>query len=441
MDAASRGATALEEKDFPFAVEQYTLALRQSPRAVSYYIQRSLAHLRLKPSEAAKSLHDADVALLLARERGKRELIGQAQLRRAIALFSLERFADAGRCFEWAKKINPMEKSLTIWEVKVKEKMEKLEQGDERGAVKVEEVPLLDVDAVIKELQSGGSEPANMATETEKSITITEETAAPASQAQTSAPSVADGVVQTPPSKIRHEWYQNTETITLSLMVKGVPKDKASVDIQSGSLAISFPLPTGSDYDFSLDPLYARVDPEKSTYKILGTKIEVTLKKAEPGKKWHDLEGTEPVSREDTANTTQEDAGKRAVLGENTNTAGTPAYPTSSKSGPKNWDKLASDLTKKKPKPKPDDKDDAEADCKGDSNAQDDDYMSDDEGDAVNGFFKKLYGNADPDTRRAMMKSYTESNGTALSTNWSEVQKGPVETSPPDGMEAKSWEK
>jgi suppressor of G2 allele of SKP1 len=30
-----------------------------------------------------------------------------------------------------------------------------------------------------------------------------------------------------------------------------------------------------------------------------------------------------------------------------------------------------------------------------------------------------------------MMKSYIESNGTALSTNWSEVGKGKVETSPP----------
>ena len=38
-----------------------------------------------------------------------------------------------------------------------------------------------------------------------------------------------------------------------------------------------------------------------------------------------------------------------------------------------------------------------------------------------------------------MMKSYTESNGTALSTNWEEVSKGKVETSPPTGMEARKW--
>jgi suppressor of G2 allele of SKP1 len=57
----------------------------------------------------------------------------------------------------------------------------------------------------------------------------------------------------------------------------------------------------------------------------------------------------------------------------------------------------------------------------------------------VDDFFKKLYADADDDTRKAMMKSYQESGGTALSTNWSEVKKGKVETKPPEGMEAKKY--
>ncbi|PVZ97421.1 hypothetical protein BB558_006584, partial [Smittium angustum] len=56
----------------------------------------------------------------------------------------------------------------------------------------------------------------------------------------------------------------------------------------------------------------------------------------------------------------------------------------------------------------------------------------------ISALFSKIYSDADDDTRRAMIKSYVESNGTALSTNWGEVGKGPVKVQPPKGMEPKS---
>lgn len=61
------------------------------------------------------------------------------------------------------------------------------------------------------------------------------------------------------------------------------------------------------------------------------------------------------------------------------------------------------------------------------------------QGASIDSFFQQLYADADDDTRRAMMKSYQESGGTSLSTNWSQVSKGKVETKPPSGMEAKKW--
>lgn len=42
--------------------------------------------------------------------------------------------------------------------------------------------------------------------------------------------------------------------------------------------------------------------------------------------------------------------------------------------------------------------------------------------------------------KKAMNKSFVESGGTILSTNWDEVQKSKVERKAPDGMEWKSWE-
>lgn len=57
----------------------------------------------------------------------------------------------------------------------------------------------------------------------------------------------------------------------------------------------------------------------------------------------------------------------------------------------------------------------------------------------VNEFFQKLFKDADEDTKRAMLKSYQESGGTTLSTNWEEVSKGKVDVKPPEGSEWKKW--
>jgi hypothetical protein len=166
---------------------------------------------------------------------------------------------------------------------------------------------------------------------------------------------------------------------------------------------------------FDVDPLFETIDPMQSSYTILSTKIEVKLHKATTGKKWADLEGTQAESApqdkpEATAPTTP---------------AALPVYPTSSKSGPKDWDKVATELTKKEKKSKGKGKEEEPGPGDGE---EDSDVEG---GDPVNHFFKKLYASADEDTRRAMMKSYVESNGTALSTDWKEVKKGKVETSPP----------
>ena len=92
------------------------------------------------------------------------------------------------------------------------------------------------------------------------------------------------------------------------------------------------------------------------------------------------------------------------------------AYPTSSRKGVKDWDAIEREIVK-----------DAENWEKPEGDA------------AANALFRELFKNATPEARRAMEKSYVESNGTALSTNWDEVSKGRVETKPPDSMVAKKW--
>jgi len=421
MDQAARGASALSSKDFGSAVKHYTDAISQNPGAVDYYIKRSTAYTRLSPPDHTAAFNDAETALSLASKRAKRELIIQAQLRRAITLFGLERYADAEQCLLWVKKLDEKEKSLAIWDIKIKGKLNGLGEGDERTKVTVKEIP--DVEAPT----AAGSKPAANPVETKLAITSNgvPETSKPM------IPVVQPEGVQTPTSKIRHDWFQTNDSVIVTLYCKGIPKDKATVDIKQNSLEVSFPLPTGSDYQFSLDPLFSSIDRTKSYYKVMSTKAEFTLMKSTAGQKWPSIEGSGSVQGdkvEMNGADPSEDPVKRAVLADKSTNAG-PAYPTSSKSGPKNWDKLASDLSKR-PKKNP---------KEGEEDEMEDPGLDEEEGDPTNNFFKMLYKGADPDTQRAMMKSYQESNGTALSTNWAEVGKGPVETSPPDGMEAKEW--
>jgi suppressor of G2 allele of SKP1 len=193
-------------------------------------------------------------------------------------------------------------------------------------------------------------------------------------------------------------------------------------------LDVSFPTGSGSNYDFTLLPLFAPIDTSQSTYAIMSTKIEIILHKAVNGLKWSALEGTpaDPARN-------QEYHKSAPIQVSQVSTHSTqdkpPAYPTSSRKGAKNWDAVAKDALKKEKK-----------DTKEGETAANDDDDIDDEGDPLQGFFKKLYKDASPDTRRAMMKSYVESNGTALSTDWDDVGKKTVPINPPDGIEAKKWE-
>ncbi|KAF2179884.1 SGS-domain-containing protein [Zopfia rhizophila CBS 207.26] len=397
MDQAARGAAALKDSNFEEAIKQYTAAIATNPNAVDYYIKRSTAYQRT--SKYPEALADAEIAVVLAHKRAKRELIKESQLRRAIALFFLERYADAEFILGIVKKLDEKEKTLGIWTMKIAGKLKGLEEGDERKKVTAKEVPDVEIPSASN----------STATKSEYS------TAAPA------AAIAPTPVVPTPANKIKHDWYQNNENVYFTLLAKGVPKDKATVEIEKDSLSISFPIQGISNFDYSLDPFYAPVDPSKSTFNITATKIEVTLKKATPGVKWHTLEGdraTETSSSENTPSIPSH------ILTPKTNEQ-PPTYPTSSRSGAKDWDKVAKDLTSKK---------------KTDGEDGDDNWDLDDvEGDETTKFFKQLYKGADPDQQRAMMKSYQESGGTVLSTDWSNVGSRTVVPEPPDGMEAKKY--
>ncbi|PKY03948.1 SGT1 and CS domain protein [Aspergillus campestris IBT 28561] len=471
MNSASQGEAALASSDFPSAIRCFTQALVEHPRSPTYYIKRSTAFSRLRPADGgpnhAAALRDAEVALTLAQERGRRELIMSAQMRRGVSLYQAGKYGDADYLFGWIQqKIAPggeaakngagkegkiqdamaankgsssasstkYEQELPIWKLKTAGSLRKLAEDDPSRAVTVSEYPAgvrvpseKELKGELEALKSGKVDGVQAQAGSAGEAKGGESAAVNAASASTGAGGQAAHGAQTStaaPSadKVRHEWYQTNDTVVVTIYVKGIPKDSVDVDIKEDSITLQFPLPSGSEYDFTLDPLFAPIDTATSKLSVMSTKLEMVLRKQTPGQKWSTLEAS---------STNVKISDRAAASGAAPASTPGPAYPSSSRHGAKDWDKLASTLTAKKPSKEKGKEQGTKTDDAGDESDGAESVDSDLGGDAVDGFFKKLYAGADPDTRRAMVKSYVESQGTSLSTNWSEVGQGKVKAHPP----------
>ncbi|CAG9804556.1 unnamed protein product [Chironomus riparius] len=179
---------------------------------------------------------------------------------------------------------------------------------------------------------------------------------------------------------VKHDWYQNDEKVVVTVLLKNAVEKDYKCEIEDEKVHLS-----AENYELILN-LLNPVVPEKSSHKATLHKVEITLAKRDFGK-WGMLEK------------------KKEVISEQQQIA------VKSKK-PQDWDKLAKEVEKT---------DDTEGDA------------------AVNALFKKIYESGTEEQRRAMNKSFQESGGTVLSTNWDEVRKDKVEVKPPDGTEFKQF--
>ncbi|KAF2274529.1 chord-domain-containing protein [Westerdykella ornata] len=95
---------------------------------------------------------------------------------------------------------------------------------------------------------------------------------------------------------VRHDYYQTATTVVASIFLKKIDKDNAKVDFQERSLKLDLRTSDSKRYKAEF-PLYASIKPEQSKYRILGTKIEFTLVKAD-GTSWPVLRSDEKPTGE-----------------------------------------------------------------------------------------------------------------------------------------------
>ncbi|KAF9229257.1 SGS-domain-containing protein [Gyrodon lividus] len=200
-------------------------------------------------------------------------------------------------------------------------------------------------------------------------------------------------------TSLRHEFYETDERLTLSVFDRGANPGEVSVKFEPRKLTYQ-----NGDKVLSLQPLKGQIDPDKSAYTVGQVKVEIRLAKLVQGR-WGSLVGESPDPL--------------ASFPSTSTPAASSDVPISNKK--KNWEGITSEiLVGEKEKTTEED-----PNVGGDS--------------TVNTFFQKIFADADDDTRRAMMKSFQESGGTTLSTNWEDVKKGKVEVKPPAGSEWKKW--
>ncbi|XP_010671588.2 protein SGT1 homolog B [Beta vulgaris subsp. vulgaris] len=302
--------------------------------------------------------------------------MAKAYLRKGIACMKLEEYQTAKTAFEAGSTLAPEDSRFTNF----------IKECDELIAEENACLSKPSIESTTRNTVVEGSDLDNITAPVARAPAV-DGLSSPASVVPVSKP------------KFRHEFYQKPEEVVVTIFAKGIPAKNVAVDYGEQILSVTIDVPGEEPYH--LQPrLYGKIIPAKCRYEVLSTKIEIRLAKAEPIQ-WTSLEFTKDVAVPQKINISTP--------------AQRPSYPSSKHRGV-DWDKLEAEVKKE------------EKDEKLDGDA------------ALNKFFQDIYRDADEDTRRAMQKSFVESNGTVLSTNWKDVGAKKVEGTPPDGMEMKKWE-
>jgi len=96
---------------------------------------------------------------------------------------------------------------------------------------------------------------------------------------------------------VRNDFYQTTTTVIASLYIKKINKDLSSIRFKdANTIYINLHTTDKKSYQTTMTT-YASIDPEKSSFKIMGTKLELNLAKADAAG-WPVLRADDPHTGE-----------------------------------------------------------------------------------------------------------------------------------------------
>jgi len=418
VELYKKGNECFVSEDYDRAVDLYSSALAQDSSLLECYAAKAQAYIRSERYDRAKQEADRGIDVLRGISAHDSDAKPSDELKKClqrsgVASFHLGRYKEAKNTFSEAKKLDNTDKGITQWMTWCDEKRAKF--GDD--ASKKKNSSSQPEPSNESKNASSQPEPSDEATTSQKSSNNipslqrqsnstsdnatkqadTEKSSTTVKSDDTKSAEKSSSNSEMPEPKIKHDWYQTETHVIIEVRIKKLDPKDVKVQFQEVALSVTARLSTGSDYSLELD-LAHPIIPDQSSYKVLSTKLEVKLRKGE-GVRWNALEGD----------------GKAPLPGG--------AIPTSSSTqgvkapyaSGRDWNKVEKLLA-------------AEAEEKKEGEQ------------ALNEMFQKIYGDANDDVRKAMNKSFSESGGTVLSTNWSEIGTAKTEVKPPDGMEHKKWD-
>lgn len=234
----------------------------------------------------------------------------------------------------------------------------------------------------------------------------------------------------------KYQYYQNDTFVTIAILEPNLTQELLTVKYEGNdhlTVQVTKGMPNPVKCEVICGTLFDAINVDNCKVVFKSEKVLVKLSKAKK-MNWHELfgkggkkeetkkaESTMETKEKDTVSESKEDKQEDDVCPLTTEPAPTLEQKKTINrpySSTKDWNKIEQNLKK-------------------------DEEMEKPEGDeALQKLFRDIYGKANPDTRRAMNKSFQTSGGTVLSTNWKEVKEKNYEKerTAPKGMEWKDWE-